>query len=266
MKIVSKPLRKTADISSARGTALKELRQLVLFTIVLLIALYFSVGWIVDLIVSGISFETEATLFKHFSISKTFKKDYEENKKLEKAEEILAKFKSDKLVPPLPYELVLIDEKQPNAFAFPGGKIGITTGLLNAVNDDIELAFVLGHELGHFRNRDHLQGLGRAAGFGFVMVALFNTDYGAESLGKMINFVLERNYSQDREKKADRLGLELVYAAYGKIKGTEHLFKILEGDRKVPEWAYMFSTHPSPKQRILELQKFGQRLVRTNKH
>ena len=168
---------------------------------------------------------------------------------------ILELLKSDESVPPLPYELVLIKEKNPNAFAFPGGKIGLTTGLLDLLNDEIEMAFVLGHELGHFSNRDHLKGLGRAVGFGLAAAIIFKSEYGANSFGDMINFVLLRTYSQDREEKADRFGLELVYSKYGSINGTDHLFNILKEKDKLPSWAYMFSTHPSPQKRILGLQK-----------
>ncbi len=62
-----------------------------------------------------------------------------------------------------PYELQLaiLEEESPNAFAVPGGAIYVTRGLLDSVESENELAFVLGHEIGHFRNRDHLRGLGR---------------------------------------------------------------------------------------------------------
>lgn len=266
MKIINKPLTKTADISSARGSAMKELRQLVLFTIVLLTVLYFSVGLLVDFIVSGISFESEAGLFKNFNISKALPKDPVENKKLEKAKVILKILTSGDSVPPLSYDLVLIKEKEPNAFAFPGGKIGLTTGLLDSLNDEIEMAFVLGHELGHFSNRDHLKGLGRGVGFGLAVAVVFKPEYGAKSFGNMANFVLQRTYSQDSEKKADRFGLELVYSKYGSIRGTDHLFKILQQKDKLPGWAYMFSTHPSPQKRILELQKFGKEIEKEDKN
>ena len=72
MKIVNKPLEKTADVSSARGTAWKEFRHLVLSALLLLIVLYFSLGFIVDMTVSLISFGTEAKIFKHYNCSRRY--------------------------------------------------------------------------------------------------------------------------------------------------------------------------------------------------
>jgi Zn-dependent protease with chaperone function len=260
MKIVNKTLEKTADVSSARGTAWKEFRHLVLSAAVLLIVLYFSLGFIVDLAVSQISFGTEAKIFKHYKLQDIGKKDAEKQDDLNRASTILEKLKADEKIPPLPYHLVLIDHETPNAFAFPGGSIGLSTALLEVLDDDIEVAFVIGHELGHFYNRDHLRGLGKAAGFGIIMTVLFGNSTGSGSFGNMINFVLQRTYSQDREELADRFGLELVYSVYGKVEGTDRLFQIISEKDKTPEWAYMFSSHPSPEQRIDDLEEYARKL------
>ncbi len=75
------------------------------------------------------------------------------------------KLKSSPGLPPIDYRFLLLKEKRPNAFAMPGGTTGLITGLLETLDNEIELAFVIAHELGHFHNRDHLSGLGRAAGF-----------------------------------------------------------------------------------------------------
>jgi Zn-dependent protease with chaperone function len=260
MKIVNKTLERTADVSSARGTAWKEFRHLILSAVVLLVVVYFSVGLIVDLAVSRISFGTEAKIFKHYNLQGMEKKDAEKQGDLERASAILEKLKADEKIPPLPYHLVLIDHETPNAFAFPGGGIGISTALLEVLDDEIEVAFVIGHELGHFYNRDHLRGLGRAAGFGIIMAVLFGNSSGSGSFGNIINFVLQRDYSQDREQLADRFGLELVYSVYGKVEGTDRLFQIIHEKDKRPKWAYMFSSHPSPEQRIDDLEEYAQKL------
>jgi Zn-dependent protease with chaperone function len=261
MKIVHKRPEATADVSSARGTAGKEFWQLVLYAVVLLIALYFIIGFMVDFVVSRISFETEAKIFKHYKLPEVTPRTPENVNHLKKAAAILETLRTSKKVPPLPYHLILIDTEESNAFAFPGGTVGITTGLVEKLNDEIKIAFVIGHELGHFHNRDHLVGLGRAAGFGIVSAILLDTGFGTKSFRNIIEFVLQRSYSQDREKKADQFGLELVYSLYGKVKGTDHLFKILHEEKKMPEWAYMFSTHPSPKERISSLEKYALELI-----
>jgi Zn-dependent protease with chaperone function len=132
---------------------------------------------------------------------------------------------------------------------------------MEVLEEDLEVAFVLGHELGHFHSRDHLQGLGRAIGFRIIMAVVFGS--GSESFGYMIESVFQRGYSQESEKAADRFGLELVYRAYGKMEGVDRLFQIILDENKIPEWAYMFSTHPSPARRIENLKAYSEVLRKT---
>ncbi len=261
MKIVHRQPEKTADVSSARGTAGIELRNLVVSAVVLLVFLFFAVGWMVDFAVARISFETEAKIFKHMTLPPGKTQDKPDAAHVEKAESILAALQGDPAVPPLPYRLIVINQPTPNAFAFPGGTIGVTTGLMEALEEDLAVAFVLGHELGHYYNRDHLQGLGRAIGFRIVLAILFGA--GSDSFGTMIENVFQRGYSQDSEKAADRFGLELVFRTYGKMEGVDRLFQIIQDERKTPEWAYMFSTHPSPAKRIENLKAYSEVLRRT---
>jgi Zn-dependent protease with chaperone function len=258
MKIVHRQPQATADISSARGTAHRELWTMVLSAAALLIVLFFAVGWAVDVIVARISFETEAKIFKQLTLPPGKARDAPSAADVEKAGAILATLQSDPSVPPLPYRLVVIEQPQPNAFAFPGGIIAVTTGLMEVLEEDLALAFVLGHELGHFHNRDHLQGLGRAIGFKIIMAVLFGS--GSDSFGYLIENVLQTDYSQESEKAADRFGLELVYRTFGEMEGVDRLFQIILDERKTPEWAYMFSTHPSPAKRIEYLKSYSKAL------
>ncbi len=266
MKISYRQPRGTADISSARGTAFTELWKLILSAVFLLVGLYFLWGVAVDRVVAGISFQAEAKLFKHLMPNQPEITDKPALERFNRTQAILEKLQSSEKVPGLPYKLVLVEQRAPNAFAVPGGSIGVTTGLLRVLTEEIEIAFVIGHELGHFRNRDHLQGLGRAAGYSLMMAVLFDIGSGSESFGDIISFVLERSYSQEREKKADRFGLELVYEMYGRVQGTDRLFNLLLDDPALPDWAYMFAAHPSPRDRILALKSYGDELMKGNPH
>lgn len=261
MKIVYKQPEETADISAASGSSAKEFFKLTVSALILLIGLYYATSTGVDLAVSKISFETEAKIFQAFNMSGEVVEDEESKEEYEKLKAILEVLKSNATVPPLPYEIVVMEEDTPNAFAFPGGTIGLTTGLLKHLKNEIEIAFVIGHELGHFYNRDHLRGLGRAVGFGIVMAAVFQSGSGGNSFTGLVNGVIERRYSQDRESLADQYGLELIYQSYGKIQGVDTLFKILLETNDSPEWAYMFSTHPSPKERIKNLEAWAENYI-----
>ncbi len=264
MKIVYKQPGITADISAARGSVFSELWKLTLSGILFLVVIFFSVSLIVDFIVTRISFETEGEIFNTVNISDFQKNVSAKQTEVAKVSTILETLTSNKKVPPLPFKIFIIDEKRINAFAFPGGSIGVTTGLLDKLSDEVEIAFVVGHEIGHFKNRDHLRGLGRSIGFGIVMAMLSQNGLSADSFTALVSGVLERQYSQEREKKADQFGIELVYDVYGKIQGTDQLFKILlEEKNRLPEWAHMFSTHPSPKQRIKDLETWVENNIST---
>ena len=253
MKIVNRTPQATADISGARGTAFRELRVLLVLLVVLVGALYAVVGLVTDVVVSRISFQTEAKLFAAFQRD-AVEADAEQ---LSRLQTILEKLTADAAVAPLPYRLSLIRNENPNAFAFPGGGIAVTTALLDALEDDVELAFVLGHELGHFKNRDHLRGMGRALGLGIVYAVLFRGELGSNSGSSIGQTVLQRTYSRRQEERADRFGVALVYRIYGKTRGVDRLFRILREGDKTPCWAYMLSTHPAPEDRIRALKEYA---------
>ena len=67
----------------------------------------------------------------------------------------------------------------------------VTAGLLEKVESENELAFIIGHELGHFRNRDHIRGLGRGLAIGILITAVSGNDGGGAQLGATIAPVTE---------------------------------------------------------------------------
>ena len=150
---------------------------------------------------------------------------------------------------PYPFEITLVEEKEPNAMAFPGGLIVVTTGLLETVTTDNGLAFVLAHELGHFAHRDHLRQLSRGLAMGTVM-ALFggSGSSGAPSLIRFSGEISNRRFSQGQESSADLFALELLEKRYGHVGGATEFFEcILETEG---ESGSFLSTHPAPKKRI----------------
>ncbi|MHC4120035.1 MAG: M48 family metallopeptidase [Planctomycetota bacterium] len=257
MKITARDLGDSADVSSAKGTAFRELKTLLIATCILAVAVYLAVGLIVDTLVPCISYKREAKLFSGLArhIGKA------DSDRLEQAKSILDVLIKDPNVPPLPYRVVLITEDQINAFAFPGGTIGVTEGLLDNLHDDISLAFVLGHELGHFRHRDHLRGIGRAVGVGVSYAILFGGQMGNESMGTILSAVLRRGYSRRQERHADHFGIDLVFRTYGRTEGVDELFRLIEIKDDMPAWCYMFATHPQPKTRIQELKRYADQLA-----
>lgn len=157
--------------------------------------------------------------------------------------------------PDAPYEFrVEVDDSQAlNAMALPGGLIIVTQGLLDQVESENELAFVLGHELGHFRNRDHLRALGR----GIVLSLFFAVVTGSDVSGIGINVadVTLRGFSREQESDADVYALAIVHAEYGHVDEAWRLFERWdESSGSVQVVAQYLSTHPQPGDRVEELR------------
>jgi Zn-dependent protease with chaperone function len=162
--------------------------------------------------------------------------------------------------PENPYELRLsiVDEETPNAFAVPGGAIAVTRGLLDRVESENELAFVLGHEIGHFAGRDHLQAIGRALVLSLALRAVF-ASVGAETVPTLASSIASRGYDREQERAADRFGLALVAREYGHVAGADRFFARLPdakagvGDR-AGAW---LGTHPVTEERLAALHAYA---------
>ena len=160
--------------------------------------------------------------------------------------------------PDSPYEFrVEIDMSEvANAMALPGGLIIVTEGLLQQVESENELAFVLGHELGHFRNRDHLRALGR----GIVLSLFFTATSGSDvsGLGIKVSDLALRGFSRKQELAADAFGLDVVYAHYGHVGEAWRLFERWDTeDGELFDFATYISTHPQPDDRIDKLEELA---------
>ncbi|NCF16391.1 MAG: M48 family metalloprotease, partial [Gammaproteobacteria bacterium] len=145
-----------------------------------------------------------------------------------------------------------------NAMALPGGLIIVTQGLLDQVESENELAFVLGHELGHFKNRDHLRALGR----GIVLSLFFSVATGNDvsNLSIKVTDLALRGFSREQESEADEFGLALVYTHYGHVDEASRLFERWdEDDRSLFDVVSYLSTHPATADRIVELEELALR-------
>ena len=159
-----------------------------------------------------------------------------------------------------PYDFRLeIDESEvANAMALPGGLIIVTQGLLDEVESENELAFVLGHELGHFRNRDHLRALGRGIVMALFFVAITGND--VSGLGIKATDLTLRGFSREQETKADEFGLAVVNSEYGHVNQASRLFERWDNsDTGFLAIATYLSTHPQPGDRVQDLRAIAER-------
>lgn len=207
--------------------------------------LVFGGGWLA----SRLSPEMEARLFSELKISLNHK-----GQRTLVAEDVFAPLLK-RLAPNddgLPVMVDVVCDSSPNAFAFPGGTIMVTSGLIRNLKSENGLAFVLGHELGHIRHRDHLTGIGR--GFGLLIAASLLGLGGAEGIGlDVAQNVIGNSFNRHQESLADEYAADLLNHAYGNLAGAGEFFKfILESENswqgRIPSF---LSTHPNPKERLL---------------
>lgn len=179
--------------------------------------------------------------------------------RLERARELLDRLAGHWPEAPYRFRLGVIPGDEPNAMAVPGGAVLVTAALLEGAETENELAFVLGHELGHFRNRDHLRRMGR----GFVLALMLSVLSGglvepsAPALLQLVDQLAGRTLDRSQELEADRFGLTLVAAEYGHVAGSRRFFEKLEetrGSSRVEAW---LSTHPATASRLEELERFA---------
>jgi predicted Zn-dependent protease len=168
------------------------------------------------------------------------------------------------------WEFVLFDDpKQPNAFALPGGKVGVYTGILPITRNEAGLAAVVAHEIAHVSARHGAermsQGIAVQLGGSVLSAALGASGFGGASrdlamqaygLGTQVGVLLP--YSRTQELEADRVGL--LYMARAGFDPREAVafwqrFQAYNGKRggRPPEF---LSTHPLDNNRIAQLQKF----------
>jgi len=163
--------------------------------------------------------------------------------------------------PSLPWQFTVVDQPAINAFALPGGFIYITRGILPFLEDEAELAGVLGHEIGHVTARhsvrQYTRTIGGVAALGalgvFVPAARPFSQISEQALG-----LLFLKYGRGDELQADQLGARYEAAGGWDPAGVPGMLSTLglldeaSGDRKgIPNW---LSTHPEPLARVAEIK------------
>ena len=166
-------------------------------------------------------------------------------------------------MPNLKWEIKLIESDQKNAFALPGGKIAIYTGILSVAKNEAGLATVMSHEIAHVIARHGaqrmtqqmlLQGAMIGAGLSMKNRTQRNIVLSALGVGVLYGFTLP--FSRLHESEADQIGL--IYMAKAGYDPNEAIsfwqrFSQIKGDNGPPEWA---STHPADLTRMQGLRSY----------
>lgn len=153
------------------------------------------------------------------------------------------------------WEVRTFEDKSVNAFALPGGKIGVNTGLLKVATTQDQLAAVIGHEVAHViaghSSERVSESMAAQLGLGVVQAG---TGVNAEMLGIATNVLLLLPNSRTHESEADLLGLDYMAKAGFDPRASITLWQNMRasGGQKPPE---LLSTHPSDATRISQLEQ-----------
>lgn len=144
------------------------------------------------------------------------------------------------------WELQIINDSVLNAFCLPGGKIYVFTGLINYLDNEAQLAGVLGHEIAHADKRHSIDNLAKQLGLSAVISLVFG-DGGA--ILNIAQNLLGLKFSRDNESQADEFAIKYLYQTQYDASQANGFFDKLEKDKNTENVSEMLSTHPAPKNR-----------------
>lgn len=176
--------------------------------------------------------------------------------------------------PELEYHFFVLDSEDINAFTTGGGYVYITRGIMNYLNNEAELAAVLGHEIGHITARHPVrqQSKSTLSNIGAVAVGIFTGSGDLAGLANYAGAALISGYGRDQELEADRLGAEyLVDVGYSpqhmidvvRLLKNQELYEIArarEEKRDPRVYHGVFATHPDNDERLTEVVKAANKL------
>jgi predicted Zn-dependent protease len=164
------------------------------------------------------------------------------------------------------WEFVVFDSDEKNAFVLPGGKVGFYKGLLDFVDNDDQVAAVLGHEVGHVTRRHAALRAGQQQATQLGM-ALMGVGVGVSEMsdsqkqaimaiagaGATVGIILP--FSRQNELEADITGVDYMHSAGYDVRQAVSLWEKM-GSAQQSRQAQWLSTHPSPEARVQQLRQY----------
>ena len=156
------------------------------------------------------------------------------------------------------WEVVVFEDKSPNAFALPGNKIGVHTGMLKLVDNQEQLAAVIGHEIGHVlakhSNERASQEMAMSQGMNILQAMTMPTSalgqLGFGLLGVGAEYGVLKPYGRTQESEADIIGVDLMAKAGFDPRFSISLWQKMEQATQGKQPVEFMSTHPSHATRI----------------
>lgn len=203
-----------------------------------------------------------ATAFIDLKAKEKVSTDIEANARVARIGKRIAEAVGDAL-PGAKWEFVVFDEpKTVNAFALPGGKVGVYTGLINLATSDDEIAIVMGHEIAHVTARHGAERMSQGLVAGLIGAGvevatedkkhrdLIRVAYGLGATGATLAF------SRGNESEADFIGLRYAARAGYNPMAAITFWRKMAAQKDGPQPPKWISTHPPHAERIADLQKW----------
>jgi len=248
-----KPTRPENNDNITRDSPVKEALVLLSGVLAFFLVAYCMLGFLVDWAISRISPKMEAAIFSGFQVPSG----------LGTPEDLSCQASLQHLTNELrkccdinyPVKIIVIPSDTANAIALAGGTIVVFSGIFDMVRSENGIAFVLAHELGHFKHRDHLRGMGR----GIVLTALSALLTGSGSSITQLTapgiHLTQARYSRQREAMADAQALETMACYYGHAGGATEFFQAMGAADDPGRFMAYFASHPECESRIAALKK-----------
>lgn len=149
-------------------------------------------------------------------------------------------------------QVTVVKNKEVNAFALPGGRIVVYTGILKSMKSGDELAALLSHEASHINKRHSLRSLLRSSAVSIVISIALNDASGVASvLVQKAETLRSLGYSRNLEREADASGMQLLVDNHiNPIAMRNLMLRLQEAYGKAPDMITFLSTHPATQERI----------------
>lgn len=216
---------------------------------------FWALGWAIDVMVDHMSPQAEARI--HRAISIRWQQEQASSPARQGALEERANALRACADLPYPVTVELVQSATPNAAVLPGAHILVFSGLLEQLQSENALTFVLAHELGHLKNRDHLRGMGRGLLLVAVSAALTGSQSGLTQILVPVNRIGLARHSQQREMAADNMALDILHCHTGHAGGATEFFEALRRDDSETGIgaSHYFASHPELRTRIQNLKQ-----------
>lgn len=150
---------------------------------------------------------------------------------------------------------IIRDDKTLNAFCTPGGHIYVYTGLIKYLDSEDQLAGVMGHEIAHAALRHSTRQMTKSIGVSVLVNAISGN---RQSIGQVVSAIVGLKFSRTHETEADEASVNYLCGTGLNAAGAAGFFKKIQGKGGQPP--EFLSTHPSPKNRVQEIESRAKKL------